>query len=417
MNNISSSRAPYFSQRNVIRGLMTLALLFVFWGIQAQSNTQFFLRGEIKGLDSGKVYLYYRDDQNRGKLDSSVVKDGRFFLKGAIAEPCMAFITLKSLAEGPDIGSLNSGEIYLEPTLMYLSAAVNKFNEIILKGSATDKDRMRLRKLRAPITAIIAPVQERMSAIALLYKKDKKDSAVVLKKELKHEIDSLSSRLTSLYKEKDAVDSLFMIRHLHSYFTANILLRKVQAGTIGFTYASALLHSFPEKLKRSFVGTELSRKLTKVKLIPLGGETSNFVAINTTGDTISLRKYRGRKYVLLDFWASWCVPCRRLTPDLKAIYQQYRDHLEIIGISFDARQTDLRKAMVQDSIEWPQIMQNDQHVRIDPVDKLISDRFFVDGFPFLLLIDKEGKLVKKFGSGVDAVPAYQITSEISKLIH
>lgn len=395
MNNISGCQSSYCNLRITKRRLIVLAALFIFSGAYAQSNTQFYLNGEIKGLDSGKVYLYYRDDQNRGKLDSGLVKESHFSLKGSIAEPCIALITLKPLYNGPDIANLNSEDIYLEPTHMYLSVTVNRFKEIILKGSHTDEDRMKLRKLRAPVMAVIDPVQQR----------------------LRSGEDSLASRLILLYRERDAIDSLFMMQHLQSYFTANILLRKVQAGAIGLTYASALVDGFPERLKKSYVGTEISRRLAKVKLVPLGGEANNFVAISTTGDTISLRKYRGEKYVLLDFWASWCVPCRRVTPDLKQVYQRYKDRLEIIGISFDDKLTDLRKAMVQDSIYWPQIMQNTQRGRIDPADKLISDRFFVDGFPFLLLIDKEGRIVEKFGSGVDAKPVYQISSEISKLFN
>ena len=116
----------------------------------------------------------------------------------------------------------------------------------------------------------------------------------------------------------------------------------------------------------------------------------NFSGVTPDNKSISLSDYRG-KFVLLDFWASWCRPCRKLSGKLIKIYDEFHQKgLEIIGIANDISNEDKWKNAINDdgiSI-WPQIL-----------DQNIYPKYAVYSLPTLILIDPNGKIIEKFGGG------------------
>lgn len=114
----------------------------------------------------------------------------------------------------------------------------------------------------------------------------------------------------------------------------------------------------------------------------------NFSGINSTGQIIKLSDYKG-KYVLLDFWASWCRPCRAFNPDLVKLYKLYKsEQIEFIGIAHDVgKENKWRTAILKDNISiWPQIL-----------DVNISSEYSVYSIPVMILIDPSGQIIHRFG--------------------
>lgn len=102
------------------------------------------------------------------------------------------------------------------------------------------------------------------------------------------------------------------------------------------------------------------------------------------GDSLALSSLKG-KVVMIDFWASWCGPCRRTVPGLRAIYQKYKSKgFEIYGISLDTDKTDWNVAVKQDKVTWPQV--------IDVSGKIAGD-WNVNYIPNVFLLNKEGKII------------------------
>ena len=122
------------------------------------------------------------------------------------------------------------------------------------------------------------------------------------------------------------------------------------------------------------------------------GQPFTDVTLKTPDDQpISISDYAGKgKYVLLDFWAGWCGPCRNANPHLVRIYNQYKDKgFEIVGISLDRSKDVWVKAIKDDNLIWPQM--SDVDYFNGPAAKLYS----VNAIPHMILLDKEGRIIAK----------------------
>jgi len=141
--------------------------------------------------------------------------------------------------------------------------------------------------------------------------------------------------------------------------------------------------TFPDSLKQTFEGKTIEYLLLGRINTHKGGEAPNFTLTDTKGDIVILQKLRG-KCVLLDFWASWCIPCRKLTPLLKNIRSQYSyEQLEMISLSFDTDKNAFHKAIERDQPTWTQILADDE----------LKIRYNLGPIPQILLLDESGTVI------------------------
>ncbi|MDD3990082.1 MAG: TlpA disulfide reductase family protein, partial [Bacteroidales bacterium] len=157
-----------------------------------------------------------------------------------------------------------------------------------------------------------------------------------------------------------------------------------------------------ERVKNGKDAKEILAEITKIRSLEPGNPAPVFATIDINGNPLSLSDFKG-KYVILDFWASWCVPCRKSNPHLKALYEKYKDKgLEVICISDDDSKPD----------KWREAVEKDQigmfkHVlrglKILPGYKFdrtndISEPYAVHSLPTKFLIDRNGNMVGKVTS-------------------
>jgi thiol-disulfide isomerase/thioredoxin len=138
-------------------------------------------------------------------------------------------------------------------------------------------------------------------------------------------------------------------------------------------------------MQKSNEGEAVAAYISGLKNAHIGKPVKNFVLNNETDQPFSFEQLKG-KYVWVDFWASWCTPCKKAFPKMQEIYAKYKsDKFEIIGISTDATKEPWLKAVNEFKNPWPQLWDN----------KTVADQFAVAAYPTSFLIGPDGKIILK----------------------
>ena len=266
-----------------------------------------------------------------------------------------------------------------------------------LIGSSSDNDRKKLEKLVEHVNNEIYSADSSFGKYDNEYRIKKRNGADSSRlRVLRQMKDSTRVVLRKLRRMEAQIDSLFIIENPSSYVAADMLSNS-NVSWIAFPSLDSLYSKFPVYIQQSFPGKKIKLDIDRGKAIPIGGDAKEFIAIDSKGDTIRLINYKTKKYVLLDFGASWCGPCRAIIPELKKCYAKYNFGFEIVSIAQQDEIDDWRKAIKDDKMEWPQIIENKNLMPIKPSNSSISDMYYVSTIPSLVLIDKNLKIIGKYG--------------------
>lgn len=248
-----------------------------------------------------------------------------------------------------------------------------------------------------------------------LHKPTKKirDSIFALQKgitsKIETETDSITKnklilRLDDLENAKDQndinelkLDFVFAKNHPNSFRSLQLIRIHVNR-FIGMNFYDTFVdvfNNFSPEIKNSEKGLEMAEKLKYFKQSKVGSQAPEFSLKDINNKTISLDDFKGKQYVLIDFWASLCGPCREELPYIKELYQKYHQQgFEIISIAKDDKKELWKKAISKEKIEiW-------RHIFTSEDTKSIITDYFVNGIPHKVLIDKNGIIIGKWkGSG------------------
>jgi thiol-disulfide isomerase/thioredoxin len=130
-------------------------------------------------------------------------------------------------------------------------------------------------------------------------------------------------------------------------------------------------------------------KAEKSKLTAIGTKYQDFTLTTPEGKQVKLSSYVPKdKYTMLEFWASWCGPCRAEIPHLRNVYDTKGKSFQIVSISFDEKDADWRKAMKEEGMVWPQLSEP------KGFEGEIAQAYGIQGIPFSLMLDKEGRILR-----------------------
>ncbi len=385
--------------------LLTGFLVSSVWSI-AQSNTSkddFSLQGKISDKNQGTIYLAgFYGVGGKFKKDSANINNGSFHFEGTLSEPAQAYLSLSK--DGSNDLTGNTMSIFLEQSKMTISLKKNDFDNAIVTGSKSQIDQYKLNKVKASINKEIRPLSKEYDKLNLEYiaamrrTKDEdslqyyKDKAVAAKDAMDPYIEKL-----------DVIDRAFIERHPASYVTASMMRYKISSMTAG--EIESVYNKMPASIQKSSYGVNIIKELQKLKAGSPGAEAFNFSATDINGNPLNLSDFKG-KYVMLDFWASWCVPCRAGNPHLKELYRLYKDKgFEIIGISDDdSRPEEWKKAVAKDGIGiWKHVLRGLDSKKARSGEGYgeneISGHYGIHTLPTKILIDPKGKIIGRYGGG------------------
>ena len=364
---------------------------------------QFVITGKVTGQATGKIKLYHIGMNGKNVIDSCVIKNGSFALRGNVPEPSMA--SLVGAIKSNDMADPNTTSFFLEPGTISISVRVNDFKHAIITGSKTQDEYAMLEKKKEPIYKEMEPLSkayEQAGDELRKANKEKKDEATLDK--LKEKAAAIHDQFDPYNERAAKEDYAFFAEHPQSYVTAFYLQFYVN----GMTLDS--LQQFYDNLgpvvQKGSAGREIEKQLLQLKSGWPGSVAKNFAAKDINGNDFSLASLKG-KYVLVDFWASWCVPCRKSMPHVKELYARYKDKgFDVVAVSDDDSDTAAwRKAIAKDGTgNWHNVLRGLDWKKIrngETNERDISDKFGIHSLPTKILIDKDGIIIGRYAKGTD----------------
>jgi thiol-disulfide isomerase/thioredoxin len=316
------------------------------------TQQQFILNGKVNGRDTGYIILRYTDYSGKFIQDTTYLQNSRFSFEGKIKEP--TFASMKGYRKIIDFNEVNYTNFFIEPGTQKISLTENDYDHYVFEGSKTQRE---YDTLKMHFDSIIAkykqPNQELLKAkYAYEVAKTEEEKNAALDKE-----SEITVRLEPLGDEMIHQDIIFATTHPDSYVSPFIIYTPMN--TLPLDSAEMLFNQLTPRVRNSWNGKYYPDMIRKKKQNSVGNEAYNFTATNEKGNTVSLHDFSG-KYVLLDFWASWCKPCRAAIPHLKELYNQYHSKgFDIISVSIDEDSSAWVNAIRQENINiWTNVLTN-----------------------------------------------------------
>lgn len=207
-------------------------------------------------------------------------------------------------------------------------------------------------------------------------------------------INVLNKELESLYPVRRDMVTDWISKHPASEASAAILYTEV-LNEDNFDLVYSLANKINASAKRNYLGQKLQKYLDFKLRTAIGKPAIPFTQPDTAGKKVSLEDYRG-KYVLIDFWASWCGPCREENPNLLAAYRKYSSrNFDVLGVSVDSNRELWLKAVHQDSLPWVQVSD------LKGFKNEAAEIYHIESIPSNLLLNKEGIIIAKNLRGKD----------------
>jgi peroxiredoxin len=345
----------------------------------AQTPAPFILKGKLGKVTGPAQVFMRREGLQKGAItDSAVVRNGAFELRGTVASPTKARLVLVRNGQARPMltGQADNAVFYLEKGTIVFTSPDSLVNAKVT-GSALSTQYQQLATKLKPTTQQLDKLYDEYRAATPEQRKSPQFEK------------QLDAREEVLEKEKKAIVTAYVKANPQTLVSLDAV--KEIAGAIpNYAAVAPLFDLLAPSLKATPDGQDYAATLQALQLVSIGAQAPDFTLYTADGKSVSLASYRG-KYVLIDFWAFWCGPCRRENPNVAKVYGEYKDrNFEILGVTLDneSNRDKWLKAIKDDNLTWPQVADLKTGNKNEAVTK-----YSVKAIPQNFLIDPNGKIV------------------------
>jgi peroxiredoxin/ribosomal protein S15P/S13E len=324
-----------------------LFYIIAFLPVMAFSQTEgpFNIKGKVGNLSApARVYLIYQVGANQ-VIDSAIITNGVFNLSGKILNPSAAImvvdrngIGLAKLDTSADNVNLyvDKGEITIISSTLLSKAKIS--------GSQINDDNQKLLEQLQPLNEKARELKAEVDAAP----KDKQNSPEFQ--------NVMQAKYKLLQLTQKGILKTFILTNTDSYLSL-LVLNSVGGPSPDVAELDPLYNALSDRLKATETAKVFKGALEKAKITAVGATAPDFTQADVNGTPVKLSSFKG-KYVLIDFWASWCGPCRQENPNVVKVYNKYKDkNFTILGVSLDrpAGKNDWIAAIKNDGLSWTQV--------------------------------------------------------------
>jgi peroxiredoxin len=348
--------------------LLAGALSAVNFTAEAQKK-DFTLTGHIKGLQDGELYLAYGTMKTM-KADTVQTKNGDFVFKGKVAEPSYAMLFNKTYTVKIDL--------YIDAAApVTIKANIDSLYDANVKGSAVVNEYAKYNQAQNDTRKPVQVIYEQwMNA----YKA--KDS--VASEKYKTQFNEARSQQSDLSRKMQLA---FIEQHPNHPAAAWELMHYLDGKTL--EKSRTMFENMSKPVQTSAQGKEVADRIATLSRIAVGQMAPNFQQLTTDNAPVTLASYKG-KYVLLEFWASWCGPCRAESPNLLKEYKHYKDKgFDVLAVSLDDKKEKWMEAIKKDGMPWTQVSD------LKGWKNEVAGLYGINAVPANFLIDPTGKIVAR----------------------
>ena len=355
------------------------------------SKDKYTISGIAKGVENGKTIIMETPDaagMGLVAVDTVKVENGKFEINGKVTELSIHFLQLEG-ANGKIPFILENGDITIE---------INKdsINKSKISGTYNNDEFSNFNNDIAKIQKSLVDFQTKNTPL-MNTAQQTKDTAVINK--LMMDFGKLQQTVGENTKKKYTT---YSETHPKSFITALIIQSMMNDPAVDIKKVEGLYASLDASLKTTKPGKAIELKIKQSKMVPAPGAApqpsaapapanwrSDFSAPNPQGKEISLNQSLG-KVTIVDFWASWCGPCRAENPNVVAIYNEFHPKgLNIVGVSLDKDAAKWKEAIAKDKLTWIHV----SHLKF--WDEPIAAQYEVKSIPATFILDASGKVVAR----------------------